>query len=68
MVSPVAGQGIEIGAVILYVPAVKTISEQFGTLEIVLCSLLWLMPLFRVMVGPPHEDGGGGGVGLPPDE
>ena len=25
----------------------------------VLCSVLWLMPLFRLMVGPPHPDGVG---------
>jgi hypothetical protein len=38
-------------------------SEQFAALEIVLCSVLWLMPLFKLMVGPPHEAGVGEGVG-----
>ena len=43
----------------LYVPAPKTINAQLGALEIVLCSVLWLMPLFRFTVGPPQPTGAG---------
>jgi hypothetical protein len=52
------------GAVIVYVPAAKTIIAQLGALEIVLWSVLWLMPLFTLTVGPPHPVGAGVGVGV----
>jgi hypothetical protein len=43
----------------LYVPAPKITSAQLGALPIVLCMVLVLMPLFRLMVGPPHPVGAG---------
>ena len=43
----------------LYVPAAKTTIAQLGALAIVLCNVLWLMPLFTLMVGPPQLVGVG---------
>ena len=48
----------------MYVPAAKTIIAQLGAVEIVLWSVLWLMPLFTLTVGPPHPVGAGVGVGV----
>jgi hypothetical protein len=48
----------------VYVPAAKTTREQLGAFIIALCSALWLMPLFRLIVGPPHPTGAGPGVGF----
>ena len=51
-----------------YVPAAKTITAQLGALDIVLLSVLGLMPLLTLMVGPPHPARsrlvGGPGVGV----
>ena len=50
----------------LYVPAPKTIMAQLGALAIVLCSVLWLMLLFTLTVGPPQLVGPLGGPTGPP--
>jgi hypothetical protein len=67
--------GIPSVPVMLYVPAPKIIRAQFGALKIVLCRVLVLMPLFKLMVGPPHPTGpetgsgvGGSGVGVGPED